>query len=223
MSTLFEEYQEYRDTQVTIHTDILKTQVDDDRFRSAAALLGVKVTKKHIEIDETEMPSLYDFTIYDVRRGGKTALENYVDGMGGIDGESDPVRKVLLRAMLSAKTSCYRIARTDPAAGTVVLADLLGGGGKVTIYDRGISLTGRRGTGGFTRIVATPRLSMSAGATAVFRAGGLRRAVSEYRRLEKRSDRRPEIKRYGLFFRLHRKYGVESHYADARTGKLERY
>lgn len=222
MSSLLEEYQEYRDTQVTIHTDILKTQVDDDRFKSAASLLGIKVTKKHIEIDESEMPSLYDFAIYDVRRGGKTALENYVDGIGGIDGEPDPVRKVLLRAMLSAKTSCFRIARTNPAAGTVVLADLLGGG-KVTIHDRGISLTGRRGGGGFTRIVATPRLSMSAGATAVFRSGGLRRAVSEYLRLEKRSDRRPEIKRYGLFFRLHRKYGVESRYADARTGKVERY
>ncbi len=222
MSSLFEEYQEYRDTQVAIHTDILKTQVDEGRLRSAASLLGIRVTKKYIELEETETPSLYDFTIYDVRRGGKTALENYVDALGGIGGVKDPVRKILLRAMLSAKTSCYKIARTDPVAGTVVLADMLGGG-SVTIYDRGISLTGQRGTGGFTRIVATPRLSMSAGATAVFKSGALRRAVSEYRRLEKRSDRRPEIKRYGLFFRLHRKYGVAMHYADTRTGKVERY
>lgn len=221
VSRLFDEYMRYRDMLSGMHNRIMRDHVDDGRLDSAASLLGIGGRKEIDRMLETEKTCVYEFAVYDLRRGGRTALESYVESLGGIDGVSGAMRRRLLRAMLAAKTSCYAIESTNPGADTVVFRDVIGGGGKATVHDRGMSYTGRRGVGVFTRIVALPRLSMLAGGTMPFASSDLRRAVSVYRKLEKRSSRRPEIKRYALFFRLFRKYGGMALYRDARTGEVE--
>ena len=217
-----EEYLEYRDMQLEINDDILRGYVDADRLKAAARLLGLRIRRGKIEIEEHDIPALYDFSISDLRRGGKTALESYVEGLGGVEGAAGAARRRLLRAMLSAKTSLYRIASRDPGAGTARLADMVGGG-TVAIHDRTMSMSPHTGSGVFTRIISLPSTSMTAGASAPFARRDLRRALSAYRRLEKRSDRRPEIKRYALFFRLYTRFGLRPGYLDGRTGALERY
>lgn len=220
--TPLEKYHRYRDMQVEINEDVLKNYVDDDRLRAAAGLLGLGTRGGKIEVDGDDIPALYDFSINDVRRGGKAALESYVEGIGGIESVASAARRRLLRAMLSAKTSLYRVDGADPAARTVELADLLGGGA-VTIHDRGMSTTEHAGLGIFARIIALPSISMTAGASAVFAPRDVQRALSAYRRLEKGSDRRPEIKRYALFFRMYLEFGLQARYGDCRTGKEDRY
>lgn len=217
-----EKYLRYRDMQVEIGEDVLANYVDEDRLRAAAGLLGLGIRGGKIEIDGNDIPGLYDFSISDVRRGGKTALESYVEGIGGIESVASAARRRLLRAMLSAKTSLYRVGRADPAACTVELADVLGGG-TVTIRDRGMSMTEHAGLGVFTRIIVLPSISMTAGASAIFAPQDVGRALSAYRRLEKGSDRRPEIKRYALFFRMYLEFGHQAHYSDSRTGRVDTY
>ena len=207
---------------VRVGEDILINYVDDDWLRAAAGLLGLGTRGGKIEIEGNDIPALYDFSISDVRRGGKTALESYVEGIGGIESVASSARRRLLRAMLSAKTSLYRLDRADPAARTVDLADVLGGG-TVTIHDRGMSATKHVGLGIFTRIIALPSISMTAGASAIFAPRDVRRALSAYRRLEKGSDRRPEIKRYALFFRMYLEFGQQAGYSDSRTGQVDTY
>ena len=221
--TPLEKYLRYRDMQVEIHGDVLKNYVDGGRIRAAAGLLGLSIRGGKIEIEEGDIPALYDFSINDVRRGGKTALESYVEGIGGVESVAGAARRRLLRAMLSAKTSFYRAGREDPEEGSLPLTDALGGGGTVTIHDLGMSTTPHRGLGIFTRIIALPSISMTGGASAIFAPPDIRRALSAYRRLEKGSGRRPEIKRYALFFRLYREFGLQAVYGDGRTGRLQRY
>ena len=217
-----EKYLRYRDIQVDVNEDVLRGYVDADRLRAAARLLGLRVRRGRVEIEEYDLPALYDFSINDLRRGGKTALESYVEGMGGIEGVAGAARRRLLRAMLSAKTSLYRMDGFDPEAGTVRLADMIGGG-TVTIHDRTMSMSPHKGSGIFTRIIALPSTSMTAGASSPFERRDLRRVLSAYRRLEKGSDRRPEIKRYALFFRLYAEFGMLPGYLDGRTGHFEQY
>ena len=207
---------------VEICEDVLGNYVDDDRLGAAAGLLGLGTRGGKIEVAGGDIPALYDFSINDVRRGGKAALESYVEGIGGIESVASAARRRLLRAMLSAKTSFYRAGRADPAARTVEIADLLGGG-TVTIHDRGMSTTDHAGVGFFTRIIALPSISMTAGASATFAPKDVGRALSAYRRLEKGSDRRPEIKRYALFFRMYLEFGLQAQYGDCRTGKVDEY
>ena len=221
--TPHEKYLRYRDMQVEINEDVLKNYVDGGRIEAAARLLGLPIRGGKIEIDGNNIPALYDFSINDVQRGGSTALESYVEGIGGVESVAGAARRRLLRAMLSAKTSLYRAGRADPKAGTLSLEDVLGGGGTVTIHDSGMSTTPHRGLGIFTRIIALPGISMTAGASAVFAPSDIRRALSAYRRLEKGSDRRPEIKRYALFFRLYREFGQLTEYSNGRTGRQTRY
>lgn len=219
--TPLEKYLMYRSIQTDINTRVVNEHIDEDRLNAAARLLGLEIRKNTIDVNKYDLPALYDFAINDLRRGGRTALENYVEETGGVEGAQGAARRSLLKAMLSAGTSLYRTGRADPEAGTVEMEDVLGGGGTVTIHDRGLSRSSRAGIGIFTRIVSMPEISMGAGAAALFKPRRLQRAASDYRRLEARSNRRPEVKRYAIFFRLYRRYGTQSRYGDSRTGLPE--
>jgi hypothetical protein len=150
-------YRTIRQGLVRLQNELLQTLSKDD-FNEAAASLGLLHQDVLVFDNEHEMAVVADHAIYDIRRGGRSAIERYL--AANADKLSDEDR-ALLDAMVADRYTIVMIEGTEPGAG-VAVTDLLGGP-PFFLYDIGLGQGGTPGLVLATRLIAPDGLTMTTG------------------------------------------------------------
>lgn len=208
-------YGRYKKAGMHFNNKLMESEcLGKDALARAGEALGIRdKSGTMIFNSELEMHATMDLALCDLKGvDGRTPVQAYMEDIGP-DGEME---RALLEARINSATSLYRVAGGDPGRGTVALSDLLHGGGDVTIYDKGLSLTAGAGAGGaiFIRLFRFPELNTASGIAFVFSEDRVPAMVRKYSKMRERPGRRGPVSRYALFFRLHRRYGVPSLFTD---------
>ena len=212
-----EAYDQYRGAHQRVAAAVIGRFIDAKMLAAAARLLDIDVddsTGKVVLQSAAEEPPLLDFAMCDVRTAGVTAVQTYIrsiDASAASGPEAEDEAHVLA-ALASSRPSLYEIVRRAPEAGTAELTDLLDGG-RLVVTDRALSMGGPAPTAAFLRILRLGELNMTSGMALAFPGAAAPEIISKHDEIAKRSKRRPEIIRFGSFFRLHRLYGAAVGYA----------
>jgi len=99
----------------------LGSSLTDDVLREGALKLGIRELRHHLEENE-QKAVLFDYTIFHIRRGGRTAVEAYRAASTLAPGSEE---LAVLDAMCASRYSAFMIAEVQP--NRVRLVDLLAG------------------------------------------------------------------------------------------------
>lgn len=203
MEELLVLYESYRTLSREVTSRLVDSHMPGEALLLAARALGIERDGVLVFRDEEEQLAMLDLALFDIRVDGRTAPEAMLASGGDLSG----LEVVILEAMADARTSLYRVR--DAQWPTVVLEDLMGGGG-VELVNRSMSLTTLRGSLVFLRAVAMPELSMGSGVYLPFPAGMRMVLMSKFKELEAvvPSDD-PDVRRFAAFAVLHADYGAD--------------
>ena len=207
------EYETYRDAGMTLNGRIMARSLGRDVLGRAATLLGIGMDGSGAPAFKTELEeyAALDLALFDLRgSGGRTPAQAYMEDVGP-DGGTE---RALLEARINSRTSLFRIEGSDAGRGTVSLSDLLHGGGGVAIYNKGMSMTARAGNAIFTRLFRLPELNTGSGIVFSFFGGSVPALVGRYRAMRSRRGRRGPVSRYVLFYKMYRRHGMPTLFAD---------
>jgi len=137
--TLFSEYKRLRKAVPNLTSAIVKC-LSKPAIMDCAKKLGLRKGKNLILENMHEMDVFMDYCIYSYRKGGKNAIQRYID-------QCDPAEEsdewILLRAMLHSHYSIFQVRAIERGKG-LTLCDLLCGE-DLLLFDVGLSSSASQG------------------------------------------------------------------------------
>ena len=203
---LIEKYKRYRQSQVQLHTKVLRSHVDEAEFKESAKILGI-LNKDQVVIDSAaEKDALYDFNIYASIRSGKSSLSKFIDAYL----PEDNVEEELLNAMVHSDASLYEIVEIHKEDGLLYINDILSGGSTpVKLVDLSLSESLSRNVLIFTRLIKLEEFSLTSGLGFMFSANHKDYIMTRIRKmLKKMQTGNSMTDRFIVFFNLNRSDGV---------------
>jgi hypothetical protein len=204
---LVKKYKQYRKAGTALHSQIMKSCLDEHVIPEATRLLGLRKGRIIVLDDEDDLASVMDFALHDYRWEGKSAVQRYRAEVGG----KTAVEQELLAALEAATTSLFRIDSIRKADRMLFLTDLLAAepGDPIPLIDVGFSETAVPRTLVFTRLVRLADFNMSAGASFVFPRDKEAYLLSQHKvLLRKVKSEDTAVQRYVAFFKLNQKVGL---------------
>ncbi len=204
MGTL-EKYTKYRELQVELHTKLLDKYVQRSDFYKAAEMLGIVEQGDVVFETEYEKEIVFDFTLYEKIRNGKSVIsECLAEGQ-----EISMEEKDLLMAMEKADGSLYEVVGIDKEIGSIVLKDVLGNTEDVRIIDRGLSVSLNENILIYTRPVHLEEFSMTTGIGFVFSKNHKQYLIQRSRKMMKKiNSGDASVNQFIAFFKLNRTDGL---------------
>jgi len=206
-------YKKYREVGKALNHKIIDRYVDRQTYLRSGKYLGVVslVKRDTIVLDsESESAALMDFGINEYQINGKKPVELYKETVlleNNIEGE-------ILDGLLKSYTSLFTIADINKKENKLTLNDLLNKSiDPIQIIDIGFSQTAIPGFLLFLRIVPLVEFNISGGIAFVFHNDLEENLLKEYKQIAKRVKSSNEsIKKYVAFFKLNRRYGIETEF-----------
>lgn len=210
-----ERYEQYRDVGQQLHTKLADRYLDRERIMDTASILRIETDGDDIEYaTELEFMAHLEYLLYEYPIDGQAAIERYRSTVGG----ETPIEEALLSAMSDSRTSLFRVQETDPADGTVKVADLLEDVPDIKLIDRRFAESASPDLSVFLRMLQLDDLAMTSGLVFGFPAGEEAELASVYEEVLERTSRPDAQARFVTFYRLYRERGVETRMASASDG-----
>ncbi len=174
--------------------------------------------------DEGDTDILADRMIYDRRWHGRGCIEHFEAKNVGM--ELTESEGCFLAAMQRARFSLFKICETHPGGHSVLsdrLAEIRSGQAQpmLELTDLGLSETGIQGMLLATRILFADGFNMTSGVSFPF-SSDREATIMKYLREKEFGYRKKRLdlpENYSLYFyRLHRRFGIEVHYAGDEDG-----
>jgi hypothetical protein len=202
-------YENFRAKQVLLNEKAIDKCSDPDHLLEAAILLGFDVDMDELQFQlvfdhEQEEDILGDFSwLQYPQDSGKTLFEEYREKQPCDDNEE----KHLLDALLSAKTSLFRVESVSKDEQTLNLYDLLNYKEDICLTDSNLCEVVEEGQLLFFRLVSLNDLNMSSGFCCLFHTGSEEDLLLRYRELTETQDiGNDDTKRFIAFFQLFREF-----------------
>jgi len=200
------EYKAYRRAYIELNHKIMKRNLERDQLQRSAELLGIVRRGTVVFQDEEETSVLMDFALHEYRDQDKNAIALYKETVGG----ASAVERAVLSALISSRTSLFRIISASPTERISTLRDLLNEGQPVRLMDIGLSQSADPDYSLFVRLVPFEDLFITSGISFVFPPSLERYLVEGYEELRRKTapDRLSQ-ERFIYFFRRSRKDGLK--------------
>lgn len=203
---MIEIYKEYRETQVKLHSKILKSVVSRERLLKAASTIGILKKNQVVMEKEEEGDLFFDFNVYERIEDNKNAVEIYIEN----NAVEDKIELELLEAMKNTNTSLYKIKSIDKEKNTLCLEDMLNGGEDILIIDIGLSESASCDILLFLRIIKLQKFNFTSGVAMVFLGNHLEYLLRRSKKFAKKLKMEDEsIKKFISYFNLNRTDGIE--------------
>ncbi len=122
----------------------------------------------------------------------------------------DEMEKEILDALLLSYTSLFKVASIFSAENTILLNDILNKKDNIKLTDIALSKTALPGLLMFIRLVPFKDFNITTGICFAFPGGTEEHLLKRYKKLSKKIKSASEsIKRFVIFFRLNKTYGIE--------------
>lgn len=210
----------YRNLGKVLNQKIMDTSLSADVLQKAASLLGIQRGNTLIFREEDETSVLMDFALHDILVDGKrNTIQLYKDTVGW----KDELEHKLLDALLSSRTSLFKVFAISHDEYTLYLKDVLQNRDYelpsyeptmrdlvgTNLVDVNLSQTALPGVLLFTRVVPFEEFSMTGGAGFVF-DGQLQRFLSKRCKVLERKIRyeHEPARRYVAFYKLNEQHGL---------------
>lgn len=156
-----EQYRQYRQVQVELHTKILNDYVHETEFKQAAEILGILNKQNRVVIEsEADKDAIYDFNIYEKIRNGKSTLSLFEENYS----LENQLENELLKAMLQSEASLYEVIYIDKKEGMLILNDILRGLNKpFKLIDLSLSDSIKHNALIYTRLLHLEEFSITSG------------------------------------------------------------
>ncbi|MDZ7292328.1 MAG: hypothetical protein ONB44_17270 [candidate division KSB1 bacterium] len=154
------EYIEYRRIAMELNNRIVKT-IKSHELNLAGKSLDMLVNDIFVFENEDETGTLMDRAIFDVRRGNKNVLTDFIDSTPP-ENFSKKERR-LLEGMSKAWFSLFQVNAIDPREGSVHLDDLIHHTGPFKLFDIGLSQSILEGDLIATRLIPIDNWHMTSG------------------------------------------------------------
>ncbi|WEG11170.1 hypothetical protein PU629_13435 [Pullulanibacillus sp. KACC 23026] len=202
--SLLDQYKNYRNLQVELHTKILDECINDDDFLEAGNEIGVLKNNQIVVKYPNEEDFIYDFLIYENRNDGERALNEYINK--GIETREE--EKVLLNAMTQSVHSLYSIIDVDKEKNMLVLNDLLTNK-VIHLIDFGFSQNANNNLLLYCRLMDLGEFYMTSGLAFLFKKDHKDYLLKKSRKLMKKINSGNDSKdRLLAYFWLNRKDGI---------------
>lgn len=215
MAIDIEQYRQYRQVQVELHTKILNSLVHEAEFKEAAGLVDILDNRNRVVFQSTVEPdSLMDFNIYEKIRSGKSTLSLFAESYS----TEHPLEQELLAAMLQAETSLYEVVRIDKDESVVILNDILNSGNEpVKLVDLGLSSVVKLDSLVFARILHLQEHCITSGLGYLFSGNHRDYLLNKSRKmLKKIKTGDASADRFVAFFHLNRSDGLPVMYETVK-------
>lgn|GEM_PF-2601900 len=202
-----EQYKEYRQAQVKLHTKILNDCVHEAEYKQAAHILGILNAQKRVVIEcDADRDALYDFNIYEKIRSGTNTLSQFAENYS-VENE---IESELLSAMLQSNTSLYEVIDIDKNERTLMLKDILSGSNKTfKLLDLSLSNSTKINSLIYTRPIHLKGFSITSGLGFIFSANHKDYILNRSRKmLKKIKSGDTSIDNFIAFFHLNRLDGL---------------
>lgn len=154
---LLARYKHFRQTGRALNVALVK-QLPKRAVPECGKKLGIFKADTLILGNDDEIGVLYDYCLYHYRRGGKNAIERYLEQSPPAP---DTAEMLLLQAMLKAYFSLFQIESIEPHCGAM-LRDLVTDS-RLKLLDLGVSATGVPGMILAGRMITLPEFTVSSG------------------------------------------------------------
>ena len=191
-------YRRYRKVGTALNHKIIDALVDGDVIEVAARALGLGAHGQLILDSEDELSVLMDFALYEVRQEGKSLVEIYREQHGGVN----HTERVLLDAMVEARTGLFLVEDIDPTRHFLTLRDVIGQREPLYLVDINFSRTVWSGLFFFFRPIQVEDFVMTSGVAFLFLGDVERRLRRTWEKAKDSADR------YVRFFKLSKRIGV---------------
>lgn len=201
-------YKNYRAVGKELNDKIIERYMSREIVLLSGKYLGI-VRKDNLIFDnESESVALMDFIINECRINGKTTVELYKEKVK-VDND---IEKEILDSLIKSYTSLFKITHVNRSEKKLMLADVLkNSDNPIEIIDIGFSQTASIGLLFFMRLVPLADFNITGGFGFAFKEESEEILLKEYKQIAKRVKSSDEsIKRYVAFFKLYKKYGMET-------------
>ena len=202
-----EQYRQYRQVQVELHTKILNDYVHETEFKQAAEILGILNEQNRVVIEsEADKDALYDFNIYEKIRDGKSTLSLFEENYS----LKNQLEHELLKAMLQSEASLYEVTYIDKKERMLILNDILRGLNKpFKLIDLSLSDSIKHNALIYTRSLHLEEFSITSGLGFIFSANHKNYILNRSRKmLKKMKTGDTSTNRFIVFFLLNRSDGL---------------
>ena len=208
--TLVEKYKKYRKIGMKLNHKIMDNCLDRDTLKKSAKLLGIIHKGIFVFDNDDETNVLMDFALHDYRFINKNVIERYREKFGW----KNEIEKDILDALSASYTSLFKITSISRLENTLILRDLLNKKDDIKLIDIAFSNTvTHSGFLVFTRLLPFKDFNMTSGVSFVFPPYKENFLIREYKNKSKKikSDN-DAIKRFIVFYKLNKTYGIEVSY-----------
>lgn len=202
-----EQYRQYRQVLVELHSKILNDYVHETEFKQAAEILGILNKQNRVVIEsETDKDALYDFNIYEKIRDGKSTLSLFEENYS----LKNQLEHELLKAMLQSEASLYEVTYIDKKEGMLILNDILRGLNKpFKLIDLSLSDSIKHNALIYTRLLHLEEFSITSGLGFLFSINHKDYILNRSRKmLKKMKTGDTSTNRFIVFFHLNRSDGL---------------
>jgi len=203
-SSPLKEYKRYRKAGLELNHKIIDACVDGKVLGKAVPMLGLGKKGLLVLDDEDELSVLMDFSLYEIRKGGKNLVMRYAEEIGG----ENEIERELLEAMTKAKTGLFKVRQILRDKSQIVLEDLIRQEEPTTLTDINFSKTLMNNVILFFRPIRLAHFTMTSGIAFVFPPELEQGLVRSWKKLERKSS----AERYAWFFRKSKKQGFKTKY-----------
>ena len=207
---IVKKYIKYRKIGMKLNHKIMDKCLDRDTLNKSAKLLDIVKGGTFVFDSEDESSVLMDFALNDYRFVNKNIVERYQDKYG----YKNEMEKEILDAKSVSYTSLFKINSVSRTENTLVLSDLLNKIDDIKLTDIAFSSNiGLEGCLLFTRLVQFKDFNMTSGVSFVFPPHIEKSIIEKYKMKSNNVKSSNEaIKRFVSFYKLHKRYGIETRY-----------
>lgn len=208
MQSTYPEYDQIRAISKDLNSKLFKA-LSGSEMRIAARPFGlIKKNKLNME-SYVEMEQYADYAINDhFDQNGKNVVIRYLQNPTY---EKTNIEKIILKSLLSSKSSLFEIIESDYQNSTIKIKDLFSGS-EFLITDRSFSASPNACDYlMFSRILAFEEFNMTSGAPMIYHKEMKEIILSKYKRIMKKIPlAKDRSKLYVTFFKLYKKCGHEN-------------
>ncbi|MCD2201070.1 DUF3141 domain-containing protein [Halobacterium sp. KA-4] len=208
--TDIDQYKTYREVGTQLNSDIMEAYSDRELIVETASELDIDFDGLNLAYEfESQMPTHFEFALYEYRRNGTTAAERYLEAERW---ESKTEREIL-EATIDADPSLFEVESVSESGPRLTVTDLLDDREEHTLLDVNLSRTAEPGTVLFFRPVRYDEFTTTSGVSFPFPGEEKTRLLEEHdRRVEPDESKAVSRQRFVAFHDLYRDHGTHIQY-----------
>lgn len=205
-----DQYKTYREVGTELNSEIIDAYSDRELIVDTAEELGIEFDGLNLQYEfESQMPVHFEFALYEYRRDGTTAAEQYLEA----ERPETETERQILEATVDAEPSLFEVEAVDESDARLVVADRLDDSEELAVVDVNLSRTAEPGVLLFFRPVQYEAFTTTSGVSLPFPGEAETPILDEHsQRVDPDDPRATSRQRFVAFHDLYRDHGIHIQY-----------